>query len=259
MRYSGVNVRIPHKLLLDWTGWLSEGAVLPPETARAIESTAAAWTGDGLTPDTFRIAGDLVQILFATTPDVSPTALAGRAKGRLQHALRAAGTPVAFSRKVSVRSVGENTRADVEGYLARQVARGEFADPRFRERMARYTVVRDGVDLAAPTAGGHGRYWYNLHVVLVTADRFRFGADDILAGVRNAALAAAGRGGHALKSVAVMPDHVHLALRGNIERSPREIGVEFQNAMADVAGCRAWQDEFYAGTFSEYDVSAIRR
>jgi len=56
-----------------------------------------------------------------------------------------------------------------------------------------------------------------------------------------------------------MPDHVHLALRGNIVRSPREIGVEFQNALADVVGCRAWQDEFYAGTFSEYDVSAIRR
>ncbi|MBM4154535.1 MAG: hypothetical protein FJ221_05845 [Lentisphaerae bacterium] len=258
MRYTGVNVHIPHKLLLDWTGWLSDGVAFPAATAAAIESTAPVWAGDGLTLDTFRIAGDLVQILFATTPDVSPTLLAGRAKGRLQHALRAAGAPVAFSRKVSVRSVGENTRADVEGYLARQVERGEFADPRFRGRMARYTVVRDGVDLAAPSAGGHGRYWYNLHVVLVTADRFRFGAEDILAGVRDAALAAADRGGHALKSVAVMPDHVHLALRGHIERSPREIGVGFQNALAEAVGCRAWQDGFYAGTFSEYDVSAIR-
>lgn len=258
MRYTGVNVQIPHKLLLDWTGWLSGGAPFPPATAAAVESAASAWAGDGLSLDTFRIAGDLVQILFATTPDVSPVFLAGRAKGRLQHALRAADAPVAFSRKVSVRSVGENTRADVEGYLARQVARGAFADPRFRERMARYTTTRDEVDLAAPAAGGHGRYWYNLHVVLVAADRFRFGGDAILAGFRDAALAEAERGGHALKSVAVMPDHVHLALRGNIERSPREIGVGFQNVLAEVAGCRAWQDGFYAGTFSEYDVSAIR-
>ncbi len=259
MRYTGVNVHIPHKLLLDWTGWLSDGASFPPATAAAIESAAPAWASDGLTLDTFRIAGDLVQILFATTPDVSPVLLAARAKGRLQHALRAAGAPVAFSRKVSVRSVGENTRADVEGYLARQVERGEFADPRFRERMARYTAVRDVTDLAAPMAGGHGRYWYNLHVVFVTADRFRFGADDVLAGLRDAAVAAADQNGHGLKSVAVMPDHVHMALRGAIARSPREIGVGFQNALADVAGCRAWQDEFYAGTFSEYDVSAIRR
>jgi REP element-mobilizing transposase RayT len=259
MRYTGVNVHIPHKLMLDWTGWLSGGAAFPPATPAAIVATAPAWAGDGLRLDTFRIVGDLAQILFATTPGVSPTFLAARAKGRLQHALRTADAPVVFSRKVSVRSVGENTRADIEGYLARQVARGEFADPRFRERMARYTVVSDAVDLAAPTAVEHGRHWYNLHVVLVTADRFRFGADDILAGVRDAALAAAERGGHALKSVAVMPDHVHLALRGNVARSPREIGVEFQNALADVVGCRAWQDEFYAGTFSEYDVTAIRR
>ncbi|MBU4460138.1 MAG: transposase [Verrucomicrobia bacterium] len=92
----------------------------------------------------------------------------------------------------------------------------------------------------------------------MTADRFRFGGDAVLSGLRDGAVETADRGGHELKSVAVMPDHIHLALRGNIERSPLEIGLEFQSRLADVAGCRAWQDEFYAGTFSEYDVSAIR-
>jgi REP element-mobilizing transposase RayT len=258
MRYTGENVCIPHKLRLDWTGWLSDGASYPSPTAEAIRTTAAAWIADGLHLDTFRIAGDLAQILFSCAPGMSPTLFAGRVKGRLQHALRTAGAPVAFSRKVSVRSLGDNTRADVEAYLARQVQRGEFADPRFRERMQRYTLVRDDIDLAAPAAGAHGRYWYNLHLVLVTADRFRFGGDAILSGLRNGAVETADRGGHSLKSVAVMQDHIHLALRGNIERSPLEIGLEFQNRLADVAGCRAWQDEFYAGTFSEYDLSAIR-
>jgi hypothetical protein len=56
-----------------------------------------------------------------------------------------------------------------------------------------------------------------------------------------------------------MPDHVHMALRGNIARSPEEIALAFQNGLAHTAGCRAWQDGYYAGTFSEYDLDVIRR
>lgn len=259
MRYTGQNVHIPHRLILDWTGWLSDGAAFPPSTAGVLRSTAPAWATDGLCLDTFRVEGDAAKILFAVTPATSPAFLAARAKGRLQHALRSAGSPVAFSRKVAVRSLGENLRIQVEGYLAGQVRHGEFADARFRERMRRYSVVREDVDLAAPAAGTHGRYWFNLHLVLVTADRVRLGDDAMLAGLLNAAFEATASGGHSLKSIALMPDHVHLALRGNFEKSPLEIGLEFQNALAAVAGCRLWQDEFYVGTFSEYDVSAIRR
>jgi hypothetical protein len=56
-----------------------------------------------------------------------------------------------------------------------------------------------------------------------------------------------------------MPDHVHIAVRGKIECSPKEIGLAFQNHLADVVGCKAWQDEFYVGTFSEYEADVIRR
>lgn len=56
-----------------------------------------------------------------------------------------------------------------------------------------------------------------------------------------------------------MPDHVHMALRGNIERSPEEIALVFQNGLARSAGCKVWQDGFYAGTFSQYDLDVIRR
>ena len=65
--------------------------------------------------------------------------------------------------------------------------------------------------------------------------------------------------GHRIAALAVMPDHVHMALRGNIERSPEEIGLAFQNGLSRAAGCRIWQDGFYVGTFSEYDLNVIRR
>lgn len=56
-----------------------------------------------------------------------------------------------------------------------------------------------------------------------------------------------------------MPDHIHMAVRGDIGSSPEEIALAFQNALACAAGCRAWQAEYYAGTFSGYDLDVIRR
>lgn len=62
-----------------------------------------------------------------------------------------------------------------------------------------------------------------------------------------------------IAALSVMPDHVHMALRGDIERSPEDIALAFQNGLARVLECRAWQDGYYVGTFSEYDLDVIRR
>lgn len=57
-----------------------------------------------------------------------------------------------------------------------------------------------------------------------------------------------------------MPDHLHVALRGRIENSPEEIGLSFLNNLAYALGRnRIWKDEYYVGTFSEYDVDTLRR
>ena len=56
-----------------------------------------------------------------------------------------------------------------------------------------------------------------------------------------------------------MPDHLHVALRGNVAESPAEISLAFMNNTAFVMGQNAiWQQGFYGGTFSEYDVRALR-
>jgi hypothetical protein len=41
------------------------------------------------------------------------------------------------------------------------------------ERLQRYIVVNSGVDLSLPTETHSGRYWYNLHLVLVTQERYQ--------------------------------------------------------------------------------------
>ena len=257
--YTVHNLRPAFSLRYDWTGWPTDGAVLPPGTATVARETAPAWEPDGLRLLEAYATVEKVQLLFSVTPQVSPVFCCMRAKGRLQHALRKAGTPVSFSRKVSFRSLGENTTSDVEAYIRRQVGKEDFADPRFERIMQGFTVSCPEVVLAEAAESNSGRYWYNFHLVLVVADRFRITRPDILGRIRDAAFEAAGEGRCRIAALSVMPDHVHIALRGDIERSPEDIAVAFQNGLTRAAGCRVWQDGYYAGTFSEYDMEVVRR
>jgi REP element-mobilizing transposase RayT len=100
---------------------------------------------------------------------------------------------------------------------------------------------------------------HNLHVVLVAANRFRITSPEKLGQIRDAAIETAAVEGHRIAALSVMPDHIHLALRGNIDNSPEQIALGFQNRLALAAGCRLWQDGFYVGTFSEYDLDVVRR
>ena len=246
-------------LRYDWTGWPTDGTSLPPTPAAVARDAAPTWEPDGLRLLEAHATADKVQLLFSVTPQVSPAFCCMRAKGRLQHALRKAGTPVDFSRKVSFRSLGENTTPDVEGYIRGQVGKERFADPRFERIMRQFTVTCPEVALAEPSESHSGRYWYNLHLVLVVADRFRITNPEKLAQLRDATFPIAGETDCRVAALSVMPDHVHMALRGDIQRSPEEIALAFQNGLAHTVGCRAWQDGYYVGTFSEYDLDVIRR
>jgi hypothetical protein len=201
VRYTGHNTHIAHKLMLDWNGWVAEGTSYPARTTEIIGQTAPTWAADGFTLQEFRVNADMAQLLFSVTPDTSPVLFSTRVKGRLQHAMRRAGEDVQFSRKVSVRCLGENTREDVEQYLSKQVPRGDFADERFRQRMAKDTVVKADVKLSEPFANVRGRYWYNLHVVLVVAGRVRFGDDALLSGLRDESFVVGSANGYDVKSV----------------------------------------------------------
>ncbi len=184
------------KLRYAWTGWPSRGCSWARHSVRElIEQTKPHWEQDSLRVLEYRGTDDGVQILFSTTPDVTPifVFVAQRAKGRMAYAFRSAGIRVPFSRKVAVRSVGDNTRRDVEAYLERQVAKERFVDPQFAQRMAELTVVKADVDLSQPTQRNRGRYWYNLHLVLVVEQHARLESWPVQTGVRDAFLRIADR------------------------------------------------------------------
>ncbi len=257
--YKAENLNPAYHLRYSWTGWPSEGAFPKPPSETFLESIAPAWEQDGLRLLEPRWATDMIQLSFSTKPEVAPVFVAARAKGRLQHALRVAGQPCQFSRKVSLRSVGDNTTQVVTEYIGRQVSKSDYVDPRFKEFLQRFTVEDSAVDLSQPTATLSGRYWYNLHLVLVVSDRFPITAEAALTTIRDRCFVIATKKGYAVRALSVMPDHLHLALRGNIEQSPQEIALAFQNNLAFALGQNAvWSHKYYAGTFGEYDMQAIR-
>ena len=147
----------------------------------------------------------------------------------------------------------------MEAYVRNQVPREALADERFREMLTAFTVVNPQVDLAEPTESNSGRYWYNLHLVLVVSERFRIGEATTLAKIRDTVLRICVKKGYAASTLAVLPDHLHLAVRGAVEQAPEEIALLFLNNLAHVLDRRPWWEAgYYAGTFGEYSMAAVR-
>ena len=255
--YSGENLRIPHDIHYSWTGWPSRKGEFPGLPEGLLEELGAELAGDGLELESHAWGEGKVHLTVAAAPGLAPVFVSQRLKGRLDHALRKRGMAVPFSRKVSLRAIGHNRTATVEAYVRDQLEHADLADPAYRERLASVAVSCPGVDLSGPAASSHGRYWYALHLVLVAAGRYRAGEEGFLRGMGKRVAATVEEQGCALKRVAVMPDHLHVALRGNPGLSPLQIGLGLQNATAEAAGCRFWEDEFYAGTFGDYDCGAV--
>ena len=241
----------PHAFALryGWTAWSTAGTTFP---ANPPSLPTEAWRHDGLPLLEHNWSPSEVQLTVSAGPDLAPTDIARLLKGRLQHALRAAGTPCDFSRKVALRALGENTREIVERYIREQLDHADLADPRYREGLRSHGFTSDTTNLAEPSETNSGRYWHNLHVVLVTANRYRIGSDT------------AGRITSACRvpSVAecsIMPDHLHLAVKARPEQSPREVAEFFQLTTAKaVRVLGLWKETFYVGTFGEYGLEHVR-
>ena len=246
-----------HHLFYSWAGWPSEGAFSPDPPAAFFDALRAAWKSDGLELQSHAWTPQQIQMTFRAEPQVAPAYLAARAKGRLQHALRQAGASCGFSRKIAVRSLGDNMSAVVAGYLRQQAVRAELVDERYRATLQAAGFEDAAVDLSAPTETKSGRYWNNLHLVAVTADRFRIGKEDFLDKVRAGVFAWAEEAGGRLKAFAPMPDHVHVAARGNPERSPLDLAEALWRSLNRAAGCYLIGENVYAGTFSEYGLDAV--
>jgi REP element-mobilizing transposase RayT len=225
-----------------------------------VPEIAAEWERDGLRVLESALTARQIQLTLSAVPQVAPALLAARVKGRIQHHCRLKGTPIEFSRKLAVRSLGDPTRTAVEKYVRDQARHEPLADERMRELLTSFTVSNADVDLSAPIESNSGRYWYNLHLVLVAQERYRMGEGITIATIRDTALRVCRKKGYAASTLAVLPDHLHLALRGVVTQSPEDIASAFLNNLAYALDQRPWwQFGYYAGTFGEYGMAAVRR
>lgn len=249
-----------YQLRYTWCGWRSKTALEPIPDA-AWNSLSAAWESDGLRLLERSARNDRILLTFSATPQVSPVVLAKKAKGRFQHALNALSPrPIQFSRKLAVRTIGDNTSYTVRRYVESQVEAASFVDPRFAEVLRQFTIADDSIDLSQPSETKSGRYWYNLHLVLVTEGRFRFADEAALRLLRDGSMKIAAKKGYRIATLSVMPDHLHLALRGDITHPPEETALAFQNNLAFMLNRGPiWRPGYYVGTFGEYDMDVIRR
>lgn len=258
--YQPAALRPAYQLRYGWTGWPSQKPFPTNVLASVLPDIAPEWEKDGLRVLESSLTAEQIQLTLSTTPQVAPVTLAARIKGRLQHHCRQRGTPIDFSRKLAVRSLGDPTRGDVEAYIRQQVPKEALADERFRERLREFTVVNPQVDLSRPTESRSGRYWYNLHLVLVVSERYRIGAAATLAKIRDTTGRNCAKKGYAASTLAVLPDHLHLAVRGAIAHSPEEMALSFLNNLAHMLDRRPWwQYGYYVGSFGEYSMAAVRR
>lgn len=255
--YTPQNLAEPaYHLRYTWSGWPS-GAAFPP--LPPMDELKRHWEADGLRLLEQHFRAEMIQLTFSVKPQVSPVLFATRVKGRLQHAYRAAGRATQFSRKVCVRTIGSNHRAEVEEYIKAQVDKEPLVDPRFKAFLEQFTVSFPTVDLAAPSETLSGRYWYNLHLVLVSHQRHRYHDAAHLTTLRDQSQRIAENKGHQISTLAAMPDHLHMALRGNIELAPETIALSFMNNLAYALGQKPlWQFGYYVGSFGEYDMNAVR-
>jgi hypothetical protein len=56
-----------------------------------------------------------------------------------------------------------------------------------------------------------------------------------------------------------MPDHVHVSVRAPTDATPREVAEGLRRGLNLSAGCALFSPRMYAGTFSDYALSAIRQ
>jgi len=257
--YTAEHLKAAYHLRYTWTGWPSRTEFPAQPDASFFATLETAWQSDHLKRIATNWNADKIQFTFSTMPSVSPTFFVARVKGRLQHALRLARSPVKFSRKIAFRGIGDNHSSEIEQYLIRQVAKEEFADERFAELIRQFTKVGDRRRFAEPMASNSGRYWYNLYIVLVTSGRGRIGSLEDLRKLDRAIDGTAIKHDYDIVMRTWLLDHLHMGLRGNINHSPQEIALAFMNNTAYAVGQNAvWQGGYYAGTFSEYDSNAVR-
>jgi len=197
--------------------------------------------------------------LVSTTPPVAPSVIVWSVKGRLQHLLTSS-HPDAFRRNFSLTTVGDAKSEVVEDYVASQLNGQPALDVGTQDLLAKFQLQFPEIRLDEPAFTAHGRYLYNLHVVLVHDGRWREVREEYLASSRDMILSVARKHDHRLSRVSLLGDHIHLTMKCGADVLPADIALKYLNNLAYAHDMqRVFQFGYFVGTIGPYDMDAVRR
>ena len=253
--YTAENCRAAYQLNWSLAVFWNSAPPAPESWERKLSEATEA---DGVRVLEHRIRGLVSQFLVSTRPETRPPDIARSVKGRLQYLVRDS-APRPFRRNYGIYSVGAANRKVVEEYVRTQLQHHQMADQRVQTRLA-HLQIEQPVELNTARASGHAQFIYNLHVVLVSAERMPEVRESVLAARRERILGASRKKGNLLSQGAILSDHVHLTLGCALNESPEEVALSYLNNLAHVEGMKSvYQYGYYVGTFGEYDLDAVRR
>ena len=147
----------------------------------------------------------------------------------------------------------------IERYIADQTRHHTMADPRVQRRFESLSIGGSRELLDTPRVSGHAQFCYNLHLVLVSRDRDIEIRRRALEARQHMLVAAAAKKGHLIGKGQILADHLHVALGCQLSEPPQEVALGYLNNLAYAAGMKPiFQYGYYVGTFSRYDLDAIR-
>ena len=253
--YTAENVNFAYQLR--WAMSLFSMGDRPPESTLA--PMAESLETDGIRVLSYRYANPtMVQLTISVKPDMSPSTIAQRVKGRLWYAWKDHKL-VTIDKHYALRSYGTQEREIIEQYVAGQALHHPMATEKATSLFEELTYIAPEIDLSQAIQVGDSLLWYNLHIVLAHVERWRTVNRSVLEAVREMILRVAIKYNWRLSRCGIVADHVHLAIGVNAQDSAQEVVLKFMNNLAFVHGMKPiYSFGAFVSTFGEYDQRVIR-
>lgn len=133
-----------------------------------------------------------------------------------------------------------------------------MADEWVQASLARFQLSFPSVDLSIARFSSHGRYLYNLHIVLVHNERWREFREDQFTITRDMIVRIASKKEHLLSRAAVLSDHIHLVVGCPTDCSPSDIALGYLNNLAFAHDMQPrYSFGYYVGTCGQYDMGTV--
>jgi REP element-mobilizing transposase RayT len=199
------------------------------------------------------------QFFVSTRPEVAPSAIVRSVKGRWQHLLQAQHA-IAFRRNYFIGSVGSAHCEVLDRYVAGQTDKHVMVDPRVQERLYSVQFHDAAIDLTHARTSNHGRFIYNLQIVLENVENLHDIREAVLLDSRAMVIRVAAKKDWLLSRIGLLSNHIHILLGAHVAESPASVALSLMNNLAYVQQMKpVLRFSYYAGTFGPYDLDAVRR